>query len=165
MAILLTLLLVVGGILGYFGMVKQSDPDIEIAVATITTTWAGADPETIEQQVTEEIETEISSVENVKEIRSASYTGFSVIRVEFTSDADVNRSIQELRDAVSQTEAELPEDAEQPIVEQISLDDAPILTLALFGNLDPVVISQAAENICPKSNTYTFAEFRLYGNW
>ena len=147
LAILLTLLLAVGGILGYFGMVKQSDPDIEIAVATVTTTWVGADPETIEQQVTKEIETEISSVENVKEIRSASYTGFSVIRVEFTSDADVNRSIQELRDGVSQTEAELPEDAEQPIVEQISLDDAPILTLALFGNLDPVVISQAAENI------------------
>ncbi|GAB4542368.1 MAG: efflux RND transporter permease subunit [Pleurocapsa sp.] len=133
--------------MGYFGMVKQSDPDIEIAVATITTTWGGADPETIEQQVTAEIETEISSVENVKEIRSASYTGFSVIRVEFTSSADVNRSIQELRDAVSQAEAELPEDAEQPIVEQVSLDDAPILTLALFGNLDPVVISQAAEDI------------------
>ena len=146
-AILLSLLLVVGGVLGYFGMVKQSDPDIEIAVATITTTWAGADPETIEQQVTEEIETEISSVENVKEIRSASYTGFSVIRVEFTSSADVNRSIQELRDAVSQAEAELPEEAEQPIVEQVSLDDAPIITLALFGNLDPVVISQAAEDI------------------
>ncbi len=146
-AILLTLLLIVGGILGYFGMVKQSDPDIEIAVATITTTWAGADPETIEQQVTAEIETEISSVENVKEIRSASYTGFSVIRVEFTSNADVNRSIQELRDAVYQAEAELPEDAEQPIVEQVSLDDAPIITLALFGNLDPVVISQAAEDI------------------
>ncbi|MGD1920011.1 MAG: efflux RND transporter permease subunit, partial [Pleurocapsa sp.] len=146
-AILLTKLLVVGGILGYMGMVKQSDPDIEIAVATVTTTWGGADPETIEQQVTSEIETEISSVENVKEIRSASYTGFSVIRVEFTSNADVSRSIQELRDAVSQAEAEIPEDADKPIVEQVSIDDAPIITLALFGELDPVVISHAAENI------------------
>ncbi|MGI0487234.1 efflux RND transporter permease subunit [Pantanalinema rosaneae CENA516] len=146
-AILVSLLLVVGGVLGYFSLVKQANPDIDIAVATITTTWAGADPQTIEQQVTNEIETGISSVENVRQIRSASYTGFSVINVEFTSEADVNRSIQDLRDAVSQTIADLPQDAEQPIVQQVSVDDAPILTLALFGNIDPIVISRAADRI------------------
>ncbi len=146
-AILLSLLFFVGGILGYFAMTKQSNPDIDIAVANVTTTWAGADPQTIEQQVTDEIETEISSVENVKEISSASYTGFSVINVEFTSDADVDKAIQELREAVSQAEPELPEDADQPIVEQVSVTDAPILTLALYGEIDSTVISQAAENI------------------
>ena len=146
-AILLTILLVVGGVLGYFSMTKQSQPDINIAVANITTAWAGADPQTIEQQVTDEIETEISSVENVKQIQSASYTGFSVINVEFTSSADTDRAIQELRQAVSQAESELPEDAEQPVVEQVSLDDAPIITLALYGEIDPTVISRAAEEI------------------
>ena len=146
-AILLTVLLVVGGVLGYMSMTKQSQPDIDIAVANITTTWPGADPQTIEQQVTDEIETEITSVENIKQIQSASYTGFSVINVEFTSSADTDRAIQELRQAVSQAESELPEDAEQPIVEQVSLNDAPIITLALYGKIDPVVISQAAEEI------------------
>lgn len=146
-AILLSLLFVVGGALGYFAMTKQSNPDIDIAVATVTTTWAGADPQTIEQQVTDEIETEISSVENVSELSSASYTGFSVINVEFSSDANVDQSIQELREAVSQAEPELPEDADQPIVEQVSVNDAPIITLALYGNIDPTVISQAAERI------------------
>ena len=145
--ILLSVLLIVGGILGYFSMTKQSQPDIDIAVATVTTTWAGADPQTIEQQVTDEIETELSSVENISQIKSASYTGFSVINIEFTSDADVDQSIQELRQAVSQAEPELPEDADQPVVEQVSVNDAPILTLALFGDIDPTVISQAAERI------------------
>ncbi len=146
-AILLTVLLVVGGVLGYFSMTKQSQPDIDIAVANITTTWLGADPQSIEQQVTDEIETEITSVENIKQIQSASYTGFSIINVEFTSSANTNRAIQELRQAVSQAESELPEDAEQPVVEQVSLDDAPIITLALYGDIDPTVISQAAEEI------------------
>ena len=145
--ILLSVLLIVGGVLGYFSMTKQSQPDIDIAVATVTTTWAGADPQTIEQQVTDEIETKLSSVENISQIKSASYTGFSVINVEFTSDADVDQSIQELRQAVSQAESELPEDADQPVVEQVSVNDAPILTLALFGDIDPTVISQAAERI------------------
>ena len=146
-AILLTVLLIVGGVLGYLSMTKQSQPDIDIAVANITTTWAGADPQSIEQQVTDEIETEITSVENIKQIQSASYTGFSVINVEFTSSANTDRAIQELRQAVSQAESELPEDAEQPIVEQVSLDDAPIITLALYGDIDPTVISRAAEEI------------------
>ena len=146
-AILLTVLLVVGGVLGYLSMTKQSQPDIDIAVANITTTWPGADPQTIEQQVTDEIETEITSVENIKQIQSASYTGFSVINVEFTSTADTDTAIQELRQAVSQAESELPEDAEQPVVEQVSVNDAPIITLALYGEIDPTVISQAAEEI------------------
>lgn len=146
-AILLSLLLVIGGILGYFSMTKQSQPDIDIAVANITTTWAGADPQTIEQQITDEIEKEITSVENIKQVKSASYTGFSVINVEFTSDANTEKAIQELRQAVSQAEPELPRDADEPVVQQVSLDDAPILTLALYGNIDATVISQAAEEI------------------
>ncbi|MDY6901200.1 MAG: efflux RND transporter permease subunit [Cyanobacteriota bacterium] len=146
-AILLSLLLVIGGVLGYFSMTKQSQPDIDIAVANITTTWAGADPQTIEQQITDEIETEITSVENISQIQSASYTGFSIINVEFTSGANTEEAIQELRQAVSQAESELPRDADEPVVEQVSLDDAPIITLALYGNIDATVISQAAEEI------------------
>ncbi len=146
-AILLSLLLVIGGILGYFSMTKQSQPDIDIAVGSITTSWGGADPQTIEQQITNEIEKEITSVENISQIQSASYTGFSVINVEFTSNANSDKAIQELRQAVSQAESRLPRDADEPTVTQASVSDAPILTLALYGNIDPTVISQATQQI------------------
>ncbi|MEL7142041.1 MAG: efflux RND transporter permease subunit [Cyanobacteria bacterium J06573_11] len=145
--ILLALLLTVGGILGYLSMVKQSNPDIDIATATITTTWGGADPDTIEQQVTNELETEIQSVEGLSSIQSASYSGFSLINVEFRSDAPVGQSIQKLRDAVSQAEPELPQEADQPIVQQVSVSDAPIVTIALFGDIDASVLSRAAEDL------------------
>lgn len=145
--ILLAILLTAGGILGYFSMVKQSNPDIDIATATVTTTWGGADPDTIEQQVTNELETEIQSVEGLSSIQSASYSGFSLINVEFRSDAPVDQSIQRLRDAVSQAEPELPREADQPVVQQISVSDAPIVTIALFGDLDASVISRAAEDL------------------
>ncbi len=146
-AILLTLLLVIGGILGYFSMTKQSQPDIDIAVGSITTSWGGADPQTIEQQITNEIEKEITSVENISQIQSASYTGFSVINVEFNSSANSDKAIQELRQAVSQAESRLPRDADEPTVTQASVSDAPILTLALYGNIDATVISQATQQI------------------
>lgn len=145
--ILLSMLLAIGGFLGYAAIVKEANPDINIAIATVTTTWAGADPQTMEQQVTNELETEIQSVENLKELRSASFSGFSIIQVEFNSEADVDQSIQLLRDAVSQAEPNLPREADQPVVEQISFDDVPILTIALFGDLDATVLNLAAERL------------------
>ena len=145
--ILLTLLLVVGGLLAYGSMVKESNPDINIATASVTTTWGGADPETIEQQITNELEKEIKSVEGVKTLKSASYSGYSQISVEFNSNADVNRSIQLLRDAVSKAESEIPREADKPVVQQVSVTDAPILTVALFGDLDLSVLNQSAERL------------------
>ncbi|PSP00029.1 MAG: AcrB/AcrD/AcrF family protein [Cyanobacteria bacterium SW_6_48_11] len=147
LGILLSVLLVVGGLLGYGALVKESNPDIDIAVATVTTTWGGADPETIEQEVTNELEKEIKSVEGLNSLKSASYSGLSLINAEFRSDADPNRSIKLLRDAVSQAEPQLPREAENPVVNQVSVNDAPILTVALFGDLDPTVLSRAAESL------------------
>ncbi len=145
--ILLAILLVVGGLLGYGSMIKESNPDIEVAIASITTTWGGADPETIEQQITNELEKEIKSVEGLKSLDSASFSGFSLINAEFRTDVDVAQSIQKLRDAVASAAPSLPKEADQPSVQQISVSDAPILTLALFGDLDPVVLSQASKNL------------------
>ncbi len=145
--ILLTVLLVVGGLLGYGSMIKESNPDIAVAIASVTTTWGGADPETIEQQITNELEKEIKSVEGLKTLDSASFSGFSLINAEFRTDVDVDQSIQKLRDAVSKAEANLPREADQPSVQAVSVSDAPIITLALFGDLDPVVLSQAAQKI------------------
>ena len=144
---LLSLLFVIGGALGYMSMPKQSNPDIDIAVATVTTTWGGADPETIEQQVTNKLEKEIKSVEGLNQLKSASYTGYSLINVEFRSDANPDQAIQRLREAVSQAEPNLPREAEQSVVKAVSVNDAPILTVALFGNLDATVLSRAAQRL------------------
>ncbi|MGC1310429.1 MAG: efflux RND transporter permease subunit [Phormidesmis sp.] len=144
--ILLTVLLVVGGGLGYMSMVKESNPDIAVAIASVTTTWGGADPETIEQ-ITNELETEMKSVEGLKSLDSASFSGFSLINAEFRTDVDPDQAIQKLRDAVSKAEADLPREANQPSVQAVSVSDAPIVTIALFGDLDPVVLSQAAQKL------------------
>lgn len=142
--VLLSVLLVVGGLLGYNSMIKESDPDINIAVGTVTTNWVGADAATIEQEITKPLELEIKSVEGLKSVKSASFSGFSLIDAEFNADANVTKSIQLLRDAVSQALPELPEEAEQPVVKQVSMSDVPILTIALVGKLDRSVLCRTA---------------------
>ncbi len=145
--ILLIILLVFGGLMAYQSMVKEADPDIKIARAMVTTTWAGADPETIESQVTDKIETELKSLKGLKKVESSSFNGVSKISVEFVANADVTESIQLLRQKVDDAEPEINIDADKPKIDQISVQDAPILTVALYGKLDPPVLSRAAEDI------------------
>ena len=137
--ILLIILLVFGGLMAYQSMVKEADPDIKIARAMITTTWGGADPETIESQVTDKIEAELKSLKGLKKVESSSFNGVSKISVEFVANADVTESLQLLRQKVDDAEPEINSDADKPKIDQISVQDAPILTIALYGKLDPPV--------------------------
>ncbi|NEO06835.1 efflux RND transporter permease subunit [Moorena sp. SIO3I8] len=145
--ILLIVLLTLGGLMGYQSMVKEADPDVEIPMAIVTTTWPGADPETIETQVTDKIEKELKSLKGLKKVESASFNGFSQISVEFQANANVQESMALLRQKVDDAEPEINSEAEQPNIEQISAQDVPIFSIALYGNLDPAVVSRAAEDI------------------
>ena len=150
-AILLCFLLFMGGLMGYLSMVKEGDPDIRIARAMITTTWGGTDAETIENQVTDKIEEQIKSLQGLDDFTSATFNSVSIINIAFKAEAPVGESIQQLRGKVDDAEPELPPESdgrEQSEFEQLSEQDAPVLTLALTGGgLDTVILSQAAEDL------------------
>jgi len=144
-AILLTFLLVASGIMAYQSIVKESAPDLAIPQAIIQTEWAGADPETIEKQITNQIEKKIKSMKGLKRIRSASFNSFSVIAVEFHPSANLVESMQILREKVRDAEPDLPRDAKKPNIEQVSVDGTPMLTIALYGQVDPIILGNAAK--------------------
>jgi len=107
-AILLTFMLVVSGLMAYQSIVKEAAPDLAIPQATVQTEWPGADPETIEKQVTNKIEKKIKSMKGLKRVRSASFNSFSVIAVEFRPNANLTESMQILREKVRDAEPDLP---------------------------------------------------------
>lgn len=150
-AILLCALLLVGGVMGYVSMVKEGEPDINIARARITTQWGGTDVETLENQVTNELETEIRSLQGLDDLTSATFNSFSIIDVSFRAEGPIAESIQALRGKVDDAESELPDTTsgrEVPDFQQLSAQDAPVLTLALVGEgLDEALLSQAAEEL------------------
>lgn len=145
--ILLTFLLAVSGVLGYRSMVKEALPDLEIPQATVQTERPGADADTIEKEITNEIERKIKSLKGLKRVRSASFNSFSVIAVEFLADANLDESMQLLREKVRDAEPRLPKDAKKPKIEQVAVDDTPILTIALFGDLDEALLGRAAKDL------------------
>lgn len=145
--ILLTITLVVGGLMAYNLLVKEALPDLDIPQAIITTEWPGADPQTMERQVTKIIEDELTTMQGVRLINSASFNSFSIISVEFEAGADSADALARLRAAVTDAEANLPSDAERPAINQLSVDDRPILTLALYGEADAVTLNALARDI------------------
>ena len=150
-AILLCFMLFMGGLMGYFSMVKEGDPEIKIARARITTTWGGTDAETIENQVTDKLEKEIKSLQGMDDFTSATFNSFSIVNVAFKAEAPIAESIQQLRGKVDDAESMLPEEStgrEKPSFEQLSQQDSPVLTMALSGEgLDINLLSQAAEDL------------------
>lgn len=154
-AVLLTFMMVVAGLMAYISIVKEAAPDLAIPQATVQTEWPGADPETIEKQITNEIEKKIKSLRGLKRIRSASFNSLSVIAVEFRSDADLNQSMQLLREKVRDAEPDLPRDAQKPKIEQVSVDDTPILTISLFGHIDMAILARSAKYLQDKLEKVT----------
>ncbi|MEM0981208.1 MAG: efflux RND transporter permease subunit, partial [Cyanobacteria bacterium P01_H01_bin.58] len=148
---LLCFLLLMGGLMGYLSMVKEGDPDINIARAMITTGWPGTDAETLETQVTDKLEEEMKSLQGLDDFTSATFNSFSIINIAFKAEAPVDASIQELRAKVDDADSELPAEStgrEVPDFEQLSQQDAPVLTLAITGEgLDVAALSQAAEDL------------------
>ncbi|QGJ68525.1 Efflux RND transporter permease subunit [Planctomycetales bacterium 10988] len=145
--LLLLILIVSGGLIAYDLLVKESLPDLEIPQATISTFWPGADPQTIEQEVTEIIEKELTTLKGVKKISSASFDSYSLIAVEFLAEADLTESMQLLRAKIDDAEPELPRDIEPPTVNQVSVDDRPIISVALYGDVNAAILSRTAQEL------------------
>ncbi|MFA9439311.1 efflux RND transporter permease subunit [Uliginosibacterium sp. sgz301328] len=146
-AVLLLTTLILGGAFAYRLLVKESLPDIDIPIAIVTTTWPGADPQTMEEQVTEALETEITRLRGVRRVDSASFDSFSILSVEFEVSADSADAMTRLRAAVADAEADMPADADRPAIAQISVDDRPIFTFVLHGDVGSAIMNREARHI------------------
>ncbi|MDD3284871.1 MAG: efflux RND transporter permease subunit [Patescibacteria group bacterium] len=113
---------------------RESDPEVKIPYALVTTIYSGTSPEDIEKLITDKIESKLDNLENVKEITSNSATGVSSIFVQFDPDIEINEAIRKLRDSVETAKPDLPKEANDPMVTEIRTNDFPIITFSLFGN-------------------------------
>lgn len=114
---------------------KESSPEVIIPVGVVSTILPGAPAADVETLITNEIERGLTSLENVKKITSTSREGVSSVVVEFEADADLDSSIQDLKDTVDTLQAELPDAAEDSFVSEVNFVDQPIVTIALSADL------------------------------
>ena len=145
--VVLTALLVVGGLYSYITIPKEAQPQIEFATIVITTIYPGASPDDIESIITQEVEREVASINGIDELRSTSTEGVSTVIVEFLPDVDVDNAAQEVREKVDIAKAEFPTEVEEPIVSEIDASEFPIMTINLAANYSLARLRDAAEDL------------------
>lgn len=126
---------------------KESAPEVVIPVGVVSVAYPGAPAADVESLITNEIERGLTSLENVKKITSTSREGFSSVVVEFEADAEIEKSIQDLKDEMDSIEQGLPADAEDPVVSEVDFVDQPILTIALSGELTDFEYTELADQL------------------
>lgn len=145
--ILLSIVLILGGFYAVMVIPKESAPEVQIPVGVVTTILPGASAEDVESLITDKIEDRVLGIENVSKVTSSSGDGVSSVTVEFAANADLDKSIQLLKDEVDTARPELPEEANDPIVSDINFADQPILILSIAGELAPAELTALGEEV------------------
>lgn len=145
--ILVIIALVVAGFVAVLAIPKENAPEVTIPIAIIQTTLRGASAADTEKLITKEIEKEVGTVENLHKLTSSSREGVSVVSAEFEASANIDKSIQDVKDAVDRAKPKLPKDADEPVVLRITANDQPIFIVSLSGGLPPTEFTRLAKDV------------------
>jgi multidrug efflux pump len=148
LASMLSLALVLFGAIGYTQLAVREFPDVDPPIVSVSTALPGANPEVVESAVTDILEEELSTVEGLRTLTSASQEGFSNITLEFNLERDVEAAAQDTRDKVARIRERLPDDVEEPVVAKEDADAQPFFWLALSGqNYDLLQLSDIGDRL------------------
>jgi multidrug efflux pump len=145
--ILLVIALVAAGTVALNDIPKESAPEVRIPVGIVTTFYPGATSKDVESQVTNELERAASTLSAIDKINSTSKDSLSIITVQFRSNADLDTSIQKLKDVISTAQPKLPKDAEDSIVSDVNFADQPILIVSIAGDLLPISLTELGDTL------------------
>jgi hydrophobe/amphiphile efflux-1 (HAE1) family protein len=148
-SIVLSLIIVLLGAVGFTFLGVRLYPAIDPPVITVQASYTGANAETIESQITEPLEKSINGIEGVKSISSQSAIGSSRITVEFNLGADLEKAANDVRDKVSQAMRNLPQDIDAPptVTKADANGDPIIMLIAESSNMNDIELSDYAENV------------------
>jgi multidrug efflux pump len=149
LAIVLNLLIVVFGVIGFKYLGVRDYPAIDPPNISVRTNYGGANPEIIETQITEPLEKAINGVPGIKNITSSSSSGSSNINVEFELGIALEEAANDVRDKVSQAARQLPADLEAPpVVTKADASSEPILSMTVQSNSrNQLEITEWANNV------------------
>ena len=126
--------LVIFGYLSFKSMPSSLYPNIDFPIVTIKTIYPGAEPSTIESQVTDKLEEAISRIGGVDSITSTSSDGVSIIMVKFFLERNIDEATNDVRDKVSAVT--LPKDSRVPLVSKLDIGSAPVINVFLTAKND-----------------------------
>lgn len=160
LANLITIGVIATGLVSLLGIRREAFPNVDFDIVVITVLYPGASPQEVEKLVTYPIEKEVKAVDGIKRSTSSSLEGRSGILITIDPNKkDKKQVVQDIKDAVDRAKTQLPEDAEEPIITEITSSRQPIIELSLTS-LKPCEINQNENCISPPDKPLTESELR-----
>ncbi|KFJ93557.1 acriflavin resistance protein [Pseudomonas sp. 1-7] len=154
--ILILLFLLCGGLVAYIAMPKESNPDVVIPIIYVSVTLEGISPEDGERLLVRPLEQELRSLEGVKEMRSVSSEGHASVTLEFDAGFDAKVALADVREKVDTARSKLPEEADEPTVNEVNVALFPVLSVGLSGPIAETELVYIARRL--KENIEGIAE-------
>jgi HAE1 family hydrophobic/amphiphilic exporter-1 len=134
LAAVTNLLIIIAGISAIFGIEVRELPDVDRPIVTVRANYPGGSPETIDAEITSRVEGAVARVNGVRAVRSSSEENNFRIRVEFSPSVNLIDAANDVREAVSRVERELPEGVEDIFVIKADADARPIVQLSAYSD-------------------------------
>lgn len=149
LAIVLNIIIIVFGFIGFNFLGVRDYPSIDPPIINVRTSYAGANPDIVESQITEPLEKSINGIAGIKSISSTSAQGSSNITVEFDLGIDLEAAANDVRDKVSQAIRNLPQDIDAPpVVSKADANAQPIISMTVQSDTkNQLELSEYAENV------------------
>lgn len=139
--------MVFAGIFTYITIPKEADPDIDVPVFSATITLQGISPEDSERLLVKPMETELRGLEGLKELTAIAGQGYASLIGEFNINTDLAKARADFREKVDKAKAELPQEADEPIVDEFNLSLFPTIVVSLSGDVPERTLFHMAKRL------------------
>ncbi|MED2944844.1 efflux RND transporter permease subunit [Bacillus swezeyi] len=147
---LMTIIVTVAGLYAGLNMKQESIPDVNMPYLTISTTYPGAAPSQVADEVTKPIEQAMQNVDGVSVVTSTSYENASSVMIEYDYEKDMDKAKTEAAEALENVS--LPDNAKDPEISRYSMNSFPILTLSVSSSKDNLqeLTKKVEDGLVPK---------------
>ena len=128
-------LLLIAGFSSYMNIPKEANPDVNVPNIYVSMSLKGIYPEDAERLLVRPMETEVKSIERIKEIRSSAFQGGANVLIEFDAGFDADQALADVREKVDIAKANLPDTADEPSVNEVNFSLFPIIIVTLGGEV------------------------------
>jgi hydrophobic/amphiphilic exporter-1 (mainly G- bacteria), HAE1 family len=147
---MLCLAILIFGTLSLFSVPVDLLPDVNFPVITVETRIAGYSPIEVENLITKPVETMISTMNHVHTVKSTSSEGLSLVEIRFGLGTNMDYVSAEVRERINLIRDTFPKDARNPQVKKYNPSEAPVMSLAAYGDLPPVRLRQIVDDVLGK---------------
>ncbi len=165
LATVLTLIILLFGAVGYISLGVREYPSVDNPIISVSCSYAGANADVIENQITEPLEQNINGIPGIRSLTSVSQQGSSRITVEFELSVDLETAANDVRDKVSRAQRYLPRDCDPPTVSKADADATPILMVAIQSEKRSLLELSEIADLTVKEQLQTIPEVSSVSIW